>query len=108
MQGLVGEVEAAEVDHAEPLGLVKGLGSIDRATGNPRHVLRRGMIVIHLFKDVPNMRNAVNRADTVRFAFLRDHTWVAGRGVLRFTQTHTRTYIIGVSQNLAVYVIFFF
>ena len=63
------------------------------------------MIVIHVFKDVPNMRNAVNRADTVRFAFLRDHTWVAGRGVLRFTHTHT--HIIGVSQNVAIYVIIF-
>lgn len=32
------------------------------------------MKVIHLFRDVPNMRNAVNRADTVRFAFLRDRS----------------------------------
>lgn len=54
------------------------------------------MKVIHLFRDVPNMRNAVNRADTVRFAFLRDHTWVAGRGVLRFTHTHTHTSLVSL------------
>ena len=112
MQGLVGEDEPAEVD-PEALGLVKNLGFLHRATGNRGKVLRWGRAVIHLFADVPNMRHAVNRIDTVTFEFLRDHTWVAGRGVLRLTHTHKHaharteapTELFGVSQNLAIYVI---
>ena len=91
MQGLVGEDEAAEVD-PEALGLVKNLGFLHRATGNRGKVLHWGRAVIHLFADMPNMRHAVNRIDTVTFEFLRDHTWVAGRGVLRLTHTHTHTH----------------
>jgi len=92
VQGLVGEDEAAEADPTEVLGLVKNLGSLHRATGNHGKVLGWGRTVIHLFANVPDMTHAVNRTDTVTFEFLRDHTWIAGRGVLRLTHTERDTH----------------
>ena len=96
MQGLVGEDKAAEADTTEAMGLVKNLGSLHRATGNHGTVLGWGRTVIHLFANVPNMRHAVNRTDTVIFEFLRDHTWIAGRGVSEdlHTQRHPQRSLV--------------
>lgn len=96
MQGLVGEDKAAEADPTEAMGLVKNLGSLHRATGNHGKVLGWGRTVIHLFANVPNMRHAVNRTDTVIFEFLRDHTWIAGRGVSEdlHTQRHPQRSLV--------------
>lgn len=52
--------------------------------------LNQVMTIIHSFTDAPNIRKAINKTDTIRFAFPRDHTWVAGRQCTGGTsETHT-------------------